>query len=300
MKIEQKKGNPDIMHGKLTAYARVNTEVNPGYDKAESPLMSMISSGFLVAQGNYRDQHGLRDFLMQELGTSMDDEEGIKNFVEGLEGLEGALDPDKFREKINHLEEIEEFIPTPAKMVQFHSEDAILQEEGDIYYVGEFINIANANLAVNAMTILYQSQYRETQLSDVRTEIDDLIGGLDQITHAELPPVTTPPKVEVNDTVLDTLLRQFIPELFLTVDQDEKRTAAEVSIREYLDHYRHQTDVERLITLTKSKTVSDIKSRLINLYCQKIDMVLDEKFDILTPVVDEIHILETKLKTTEE
>ncbi len=293
MEIVQKKGDPHKMHGKLTAYAKISSESH-GYDAPESPLQAMIDSGFLVAQGNYRDQSSLRDFLQQELGTSLDDEEGIKQFVEGLGGIEGALDPDKFREKMNHLEEIEEFIPTPAKMVHFRDENEIISQEGDVFFLGEFSNPANANLAVNAATILYQAQYRETQISHIRTEIDDMILGIEKDPQPEQL-VLDIPGLDITETVERELMRHYIPELLMAVEQGSLRTTAENNLRVFLSSYAHQADVERLILLTESRVVTDLTNRLITLYCQKIDALMAEQFDLLPAIVEEINSLEKKL-----
>lgn len=309
MEMIQKKGNPHKMHGKLTAYARVSVDSH-GYEHPDSPLQAMINSGYLVAQGNYRDQNSLKDFLMQELGTSIDDEEGMKQFVEGLGGIEGALDPDKFREKINHLEEIEEFIPTPAKMVHFQTEEEILEQDGDVFYLGEYSNPANANLAVNAATILYQAQYRESQIHDVRSEIDSMINGLGDHSEIDVTPANAAiqqiiPGLEneilnVVETVERRLMKEFIPELLLAVESGQKRETAENKLKAFLNDYAHQGDVERLIELTENRTITDTKNRLIMLYCQKIDALKEEMFDQLSAIVKEIALLEERLRSEEE
>ncbi len=295
MKIEQKKGDPIKMHGKLTAYAIIDDDAQEYSGSHDSPLFAMIQSGYLVAQGNYRDQNSLRDFLQQELGTTLDDENGIKEFVEGLGGIEGALDPDKFREKINHLEEIEDFIPTPAKMVQYHAENEILAQEGDIYFVGKFSNPANANLAVNAATILYQAQYRESQIHHLRSEIDDMIMGTE-----ELPEQTTIPHIEdviedAIETVEQKLVKIHVPKLLMSVGKDTERNNEVQDLRDFLSNYAYPEDIDRLITLTSSTTITPDVNRLIMLYCEKIDAVIEEQFDSLPAVITQIQQLEINL-----
>jgi len=297
MKIVQKKGDPAKMHGKLTAYAIIAEDAQEYHGSLDSPLFAMIQTGYLVAQGNYRDQASLRDFLQQELGTNLDDENGIKEFVEGLGGIEGALDPDKFREKMNHLEDIEDFIPTPAKMVQYRAENEILAQEGDIYYVGTFSNPANANLAVNAATILYQAQYRESQIHTVRSEIDDMIMGsgdaaaLERAIKSEIRPLVE----EVVETVEQKLVKIHIPKLLMSVGKEIERKEEVEQLRTFLSHYSYPEDIDRLIALTNSATVTPEVNRLIMLYCEKIDAVIDEKFDALPAVVTQIQQLEQAL-----
>lgn len=300
MIIVQKKGDPLKLHGKLTAYVHVIHDSH-AISRGNSPIHAMLESGWLVAQGNYRDQNSLKDFLQQELGTSLDDDEGLREFVEGLGGIEGALDPEKFREKLNQIEEMQEFIPTPAKMVLFKSEMDILAQEGDIFFLGEYSNPANANLAVNAMTILYQAQYRETQIHKVRYEIDEMIQGLGfdhpipQLEKSSGKKYVEKVVEEITETIERQLMKRFIPALLLAVESGDNRDRAENDLRDFLTAYVHKNDVERIIDLTETNKLTATKNRLILLYCQKIDAVLEEQFDMLPRVVEEITMLETAL-----
>ena len=40
-----------------------------------------------------------------------------------MEGLESTLDPQKLKDRLENMDDIEEFIPTPAKIVPFNSEE---------------------------------------------------------------------------------------------------------------------------------------------------------------------------------
>lgn len=297
LSIDQKKGNPDNPHGKMTVYARVIVDVEKISSDNGNQLSEIIRNGFLAAQGNYRDQNNLRDFLKQELGTSFDDEEGIKKFVEGLGGIEGALDPDKFKEKLEELEELEEFIPTPAKMVHFSSEEQILNEEGDVFFLGTFENSANANLAVNAATILYQAKYRETQILSVRSEVDSLITQLDVPEENEAPVASDELELDLAAVDLETaLLKKFIPELIHGGVAKKLRVDAENHLKEYLAWYNHIEDVDRLIDLTQQDKLNEKRSSLIELYVKKISALKNEDFDNLTSIVQSIKLLEDELQ----
>lgn len=297
--IDQKKGDPSTPHGKMTVYARVLVDVEKAHGESHNQLADIIRDGFLAAQGNYRDQNNLRDFLRQELGTSFDDEEGIKKFVEGLGGIEGALDPDKFKEKLEELEELEEFIPTPAKMVHFSSEEQILKEEGDVFFLGTFENSANANLAVNAATILYQAKYRETQILSVRSEVDSLITQLDVPTEEGRTPPVNKEELELDLAAVDletALLKKFIPELIHGGVAQKLRSDAETHLKEYLSWYNHVEDVDRLIDLTQQDKLNEKRSSLIELYVKKISALRNEDFDHLTSIVQSIKLLEDELQ----
>jgi len=109
--VQQVKGNPEALDGRLTVYGRV--DVDPAdFVAAKHPAASMVHNGMLVAQGNYRDQYSLRDFLRSEMGVSLD--EGIEQLLSRLDGLESALDPQKLKEKMQEMEGMEDMMPTPA------------------------------------------------------------------------------------------------------------------------------------------------------------------------------------------
>lgn len=295
LNIEQKKGDPENPHGKLTVYAKIAMDVTDLSSEEDlSPLNEMLKSGFLVAQGNYRDQNSLRDFLQQELGTSLEDEEGMKQFIEGLGGIEGAIDPEKFREKMNQLEELDEFIPTPAKMTHFSSEEQILDQEGDVFFAGSFENSANANLAVNAVTILYQSMYREKQIFRVRGQIDDLISEVEDSGHMiELGEEVAPASPAKGEHISDTILKKFIPDLIHAISMPHIREKAEERLKFYLSNYPQPTDVDKLISLTRVDHLNEVDTKLIELYSYKISYLYEEAFDKVADVVRKIDELES-------
>ena len=294
MTLIQKKGDPNNLHGKLTVYAKISHDV-VDFKHHNSPLYSMIKTGFLVAQGNYLEQNNLRDFLQQELGTSLEDNDGMKNFVEGLSGIEGALDPDKFREKINQLEELEEFIPTPAKMVTFLSEAEILEQEGDVFFVGTYNNPANANLAVNAITILYQSQFRESQLLKVRGEIDSLIS---VVENGEELSMDSPheeklivEKLDKEETLIEQLFNYFLPNLRYSYENRYDMFFEDVcnDLKDELSNYPNKSDIDKIISSVKNKEYG-----LAELYSQKINSIIQEDFKTVSDIVKKIEQLENR------
>lgn len=299
LELIQKKGIEGKPHGLLTVYATVPVE-QQGFSEKTSPLLALTESGFLVAQGNYRDQNSLKDFLRQELGTSIEDEEGMREFVEGLGGIEGALDPDKFKDKMNEFEEMQEFIPTPAKMVAFKSEEEILSVEGDVFYAGTYENTANANLAVNAVTILYQARYREAQIHSLRGEIDGLISQVESspidIAEAKLPHKkhkkheTT--KGLTVDQIIAQLLTHYIPELIHSVNGGEERQKAEEDFTLFLKNYPNNDDVSMILSLTSKSVLEENEMLLVELYAKKIACLITEEFDMISSVVEQIKSLE--------
>ena len=293
LQIEQKKGDSNNPLGLMTVYAKVNVDTNSGM-QSSNPIYSIIKNGLLVAQGNYRDQSSLRDFLKQELGTSLDDEEGMREFVENLGGIEGALDPEKFQEKIQELEEMEDFIPTPAKMTAFESEEAILAVEGDVFYAGSFENSANANLAINALAIYYQAHFRESQIGSLRGEIDGLISQLEvEPTQTE---VVIPKHRVIKSSqglsaqeILSESLGYIVPLLYDTKSVPSDFTSSCSHFYSFFKSYPHEEDLNLIISLIESPCEQQKQMPTIDLLLQKISYLLVEDFDMVSKVVGQLH-----------
>lgn len=272
LKIEQKKGDSHKLHGKLTVYAIVEPDTSSSGIR-QHPIASMIHNNLLVAQGNYREQSSLKDFLMSEIGG--DFEEGLEEFIGKLDGLEGALDPEKLKERMKHFDDMKEFIPTPAKIVPFHSEHEILQEEGDIFFVGHFKNPANANLSVNSLPIMYQARYREQEIVMVQNEIDNLISQIETGVSLEPDAHYTDENIDISDK----LLKIYIPEM-LYARKDAKELEGSLSkFRDFMKGYRFNDDVERIINIIKGhEELTKEHYTLIEFIAKKIDRVRVEDF----------------------
>ena len=296
--VEQKRGVVEKPIGLMTVYARVSSDAAALNEN--NPLAAIVQNGLLVAQGNYRDQRSLRDFLQQELGTSLDDEEGIKAFVENLGGIEGALDPEKFQEKLAQIEDMEEFIPTPAKMSSFESEEAILNEEGDIFFAGTFENSANANLAINAIAILYQARFRETQIDSLRGEIDGMILQLEPSEETPSSPTSEQPieiKLAPRKTTTENLsaqeilhesLTRYIPPLIATQATLDSFSQESSALQQFLSLYSHSEDIDQIIERAKRAPQSAVDSQVIELLLKKISFILCEEFDKVPEVVQQL------------
>lgn len=130
LNIVQKKGDPHRLDGRVTVYAIIDID-SSDLMNTKHPIGSMVHNGLLVAQGNFRDQNNLKDFLKSEMGISLEEGlgEGLAQLLEKMDGLESALDPQKLRERLENMDEIEDFIPTPAKIVPFHSEEELMARE---------------------------------------------------------------------------------------------------------------------------------------------------------------------------
>ena len=269
--IERKKGSQDRLDGRLTVYAVLDIDPSELLSM-KSGIASMIYDKFLVAQGNYKDQNNLRDFLKSEMGISL--EEGLEEFLEKLGGLESALDPQKLRDKIENFDEMEEFIPTPAKIVPFHSESEILGQDGDVFFAGTFKNIGNAILSVNSFPILYQARFREQEIEKVRNEIELLIS---QIEKNELPEATFSTR---GINLEEKIIKEFIPNMLYCRKDKKVFSAAEKQFRTFMRGYSFKDDVDRIVSIIADQEELTAKYfKLLELYAKKISEVRRENFE---------------------
>jgi len=287
--IEQKKGDQNQLDGRITVYAIIETDAADILNM-KHPIASMVHNGLLVAQGNFREQSSLKDFLKSEMGISLDENlgEGLAQLIEKMNGLESALDPQKLKE---HLENMgEEFIPTPAKIVPFHSTEEILVQEGDIFFIGTFKNVGNAVLGVNALPILYQARYREQEAHKILNEIESLISQIERNESAVSPSVMTP-----GIDIEQKLLKEFIPNMLYCIKEPNQFKNAEEQFRDFMRGYRFREDVDAIVTLIGSKEqLSPQDYRLLELYAKKIAAVKKEDFSAAEVYSKEIQLLRGK------
>jgi hypothetical protein len=286
LNIEQKKGDQNQLDGRITVYAIIETDTADILNM-KHPIASMVHNGLLVAQGNFKEQSSLKDFLKSEMGISLDEDlgEGLAQLLEKMNGLESALDPQKLKE---HLESMgEEFIPTPAKIVPFHSSEEILMQEGDIFFIGTFKNVGNAVLGVNALPILYQARYREQEANKIRNEIELLISQIERNDSTVTASVMTP-GVDVEQK----LLKEFIPNMLYCLKEPAQFKQAEDLFRNFMKGYRFKEDVDTIVTLIGSKEqLSPQDYRLLELYAKKIAAVKKEDFSAAEVYSKEIQSL---------
>ncbi len=289
LNIEQKKGDQDQLDGRVTVYAIIETDAADILNM-KHPIASMVHNGLLVAQGNFREQSSLKDFLKSEMGISLDENlgEGLAQLIEKMNGLESALDPQKLKE---HLENMgEEFIPTPAKIVPFHSEEEILAQEGDIFFIGNYKNVGNAVLGVNALPILYQARYREQEAHKILNEIELLISQIERNESTVSPSVMTP-----GIDIEQKLLKEIIPNMLYCIKEPSQFKEAEEQFRDFMRGYRFKEDVDAIVTLIGSKEQLGAQDyRLLELYAKKIAAVKKEDFSAAEVYSKEIQSLRSE------
>jgi hypothetical protein len=288
--IQQKKGDPQNLDGRITVYARIDIDPEELLSVKHS-FASMVHNGFLVAQGNFKDQYNFRDFLKSELGISMEDglEEGLSQLIERMDGIESTLDPAKLKERLENMNDLEDFIPTPAKIVPFHSEEEILGQEGDVFFAGTFKNIGNAVLSVQALPMLYQALYREHEVGRIRGEIESIIG---QIERNDPSPGSGRELPKVKDAADEPLLKKYIPNMLYYRREPHAFDAAVKEFRTFMNTYRFQEDVDTIVSLIGGPgELTEKSEKLIELYVKKITCVEQEDFQGAEEVSREIQRL---------
>jgi hypothetical protein len=283
--IEQKKGDPRLLDGRITVFAMIDTDAGELMNTRHS-FASMVHNGFLVSQGNFRDQYNFKDFLKSELGISLEDglEEGLTALLDRMDGLESTLDPQKLKERLESMDDLNDFIPTPAKIAPFHSEEEILSQEGDVFFAGRFKNIGNAVLSVQALPMLYQAQFREQEGGRIKNEIESLIAQIEK--GDDKPPAQPQGKKQSTE---DHLLREFIPNLLYTRKESHAFEATVRDFRAAMKRYRFPEDIEAIVSIISSKKeLSETDNRLLELYAKKITFVEKEDFNTVDSVTREI------------
>jgi len=255
--LNPKKGNTHHLLGKLIAYVRLegHDDANPisgGTDEGNevSPLEGLVRNGILAVQANYVDQRNIRDFFKKEFGISL--EKGIQEVIEqGREtgGLEGALDPEAVKERLESMKNAD-FIPIPAKVAFFASEEELMEQDADIYYLGTFTVLSPAHLCVNAFPILYQAYYREQEHREVEQEISLLLQTVEGTTSKAS--VSESPPTDTKEGWKKHLLKNLIPRMIYTRGDVEGQAEHEKSVgefRAFMEEFGFPEDAEAIVTL---------------------------------------------------
>jgi hypothetical protein len=158
------------------------------------------------------DQRNIRDFFKKEFGISL--EKGIQEVIEQARetgGLESALDPEAVKERLESMKNAD-FIPIPAKVAFFNSEEEMLAQESDVFFLGSFTVLSHAHLCVNSFPILYQAYYREQEHREVEKGISELLRNIESPVAAKANPALKPAGVGWKEH----LLKELIPRMIYT------------------------------------------------------------------------------------
>ncbi len=283
MLYELKKGDKNLLDGRLLVYARISdaaVEQNKRY-----PAISMVHNNFLAVEGDYRYSQSLKDFFKEELGLSL--EEGFEELLAqfNLGELPGSTDPEILRKRLEGFKSMQEFIPKPAKIVTVNNESEIIEREGDIFYLGEFRNFANANLAVNAFPVFYQAIYKEQLIRDIDREIETLMGQT-SVHHSSVDNYS-----EFKGDLGRELLANYIPVLFYSAGLQKRDQENEERLRNFLNGYPYPQEVQKMLDIiSDTSLVVAKKERLVELFIKKIVALTKEDFKTLKDVQKQLDL----------
>ena len=283
--IEQKKGNDDNLCGRMIAYAKILP--NPDERDSGTPFDDMIKNGLLALEGDFR-MFSPRVPSKKAIDRAVDDK--INDMLESMEADGVELPPDMnietMRERLHELSSME-VIPIPAKIGNFSCEEDILNEDADVYYIGEFIGMNQAHFCLTTLPIYYQARFREQAR---KKEMDFLNDALSQLETGEFVDTEDlqkdsddlfPKGVTLNTFMgdLGKLLNTRVIPFLLALESEEQYNQQIKLFYEFMKGYPIQTDV-KLIDLAlrdlRQKSESTMARKLLELGCQKIDAIYNE------------------------
>ncbi len=300
LQIQLKKGDPEYLKGRLIAYVRIEGTGEEGGsplsgdgespEMGANPLSAMVRNGILAVQANYVDQRNIRDFFREEFGISL--EKGIQEVIDQAKhtgGLEGALDPDAVKERLESMKNAD-FIPIPAKIAYFSSEEEMSATDADIYFLGVFTIISHAHLCVNSFPIMYQAYFREQEHRAVELEIATLLETI------ENPKSSTPSEgegegVKIQDfegDIQDHLLKDLIPRMIYSRGNDEEHGAALSQFKYFMSDFGYPDDTREIIELVETLHENPGRLRKLELMVAKIEALQNEDYEKLEVIKKEL------------
>lgn len=301
IQIECRKGDPDKLRGKLVAYVRIEgtpkendsgrfvSGEGEGFsgDRGESPspLGAMVRNGILAVQANFVNQRNIRDFFREEFGISL--EKGIQEVIEQARdtgGLEGALDPEAVKERLESMKNAD-FIPIPAKIAFFASEEEMLAGDVDVYYLGSFTVLSHAHLCVNSFPIIYQAYFREQEHRIVESEIAALLGNIEEPRRKDSEVTIQNYSGDVKSFILTDL----IPKMIYSLGDRLEYAKALGSFRSFMGDFGYPEDIQEIVTLVESTPSHDAKNlRRLELLVAKIEALQKEDYEKLEEIRNQL------------
>jgi hypothetical protein len=295
MHLEQRKGDPRKLKGKLIAYVRVETDEGestsgPGDEGNANALAAMVRNGILAVQANFVDQRNIRDFFREEFGISL--EKGIQEVIDQAKetgGLEGALDPEAVKERLDSMKNAD-FIPIPAKIAFFSSEAEMLASDADVYYLGSFTVLSHAHLCVNSFPIIYQAYFREQEHRAMEREIAALLGNIEDPRRQEGANGDEAPRLQTyRGDIKAYLLKDIIPNMIYSLSDPAEYQKALSHFREFMGDFGYPDDMQAIINLVESTPQHDAKGlRKLELLVAKIEALQNEDYEKLDGIRNEL------------
>jgi hypothetical protein len=303
--IVQKKGDEKKLCGKVIGYVKV-PKPEPGSGE-ETPFDALVGpDGVLAIQGDYSknpDFDSFRNNLQQSLPRGLQ------------EILKHILEDDEIKENIDKAKKVSlsifpqkgstmsDFFPVPAQLVPFQSEDILLSEDCDIFFLGEFSSIGSAHLFLTGFPILYQSKYKEQSELDKEREVDELlaeIGGEKPLIGAEEQGLAIHLEGDLSafkGNLLELLDTQILPKIMYIIERDdfENFRAGINTFRRFMHTYPHQQDIEKMVSILRNisekKHPNSNDSKNLTLLCRKMSALHHEEFEVLPEIQRELEMI---------
>jgi len=286
--VEARKCDPQRLRGRLIAYVRVEGRENsaaPTEESEASPLESLVRNGILAVQANYVEQRNIRDFFKKEFGISL--EKGIQEVIEQARetgGLESALDPEAVKERLESMKNAD-FIPIPAKVAFFSSEEEMLAQESDVFYLGSFTVLSHAHLCVNSFPILYQAYYREQEHREIEVGISELLRNIESPATHPAPGKNSIEGAEWKDH----LLKELIPRMIYTRGRSGEHEKAVSEFGEFMAEFGFPEDTQAILNLIESSSTLDSPTRRrLELLVEKVEALQKEDYVRLEEIKKEL------------
>lgn len=284
MFFEQKQGDPNRLYGKMTAYAIVeNAESMPPEFRGEGN----DGGNIFAVQADCRQEHPTQDFLKSDLGASL--KKGLDQVIQHLRdsGLwQDTLTPDNGEEGAAMVRGMAELIPIMARVLTFDSEEEIMREEGDIYFLGTFADWPGASMYGQAFSLLYQTRYREQERNTAKQSIDDLLSQIEKQASEN--------EIFTNTSDLEKkMLGNYIPAILYSLPNPAEHQKAIARFRRFMHGYRFPEDVDRIIEAVQNVKSPDAKTtKKLELLIKKIVAMSKEDFSALAVIQRELNGIE--------
>ena len=282
--FEQKSGNPERLDGRLTAYALI--EAIEGAATEQRPGMREGSNLFSV-QADCRHENTMEEFFKTELGSSL--KQGLDQVLQRLR--ESGLWPEQNesgagKDENNLVHGMAELIPIMARIVSFESEDEVLSQEGDIYFLGTFSNFQAASMATQAFSLLYQFRFREQERGSARRSIEELLSQIE----SELPEHEN--FRDYREDLERKLLGSYIPALLYNRQNQGAHDRAVDRFRQFMNGYRFPEDVDTVVRISSQPIGANSKElRIFELLLKKMVAMAKEDFGDVATIQDDIRRL---------
>ena len=282
--IEQKKGNDEHLCGRMIAYAKIL----PSPDALSgTPFDDMVKNGLLTLEGDFRNTP-----TAPEIRRSMDKnvDSKLNNILQTMqeEGVDipENLDVDALRDRLHELSNME-VIPIPARIGNFATEEDILNEDADIYYIGEYIGLNQAHFCLTTLPIYYQARYREQAKAAEISLLNEMLSQFESgalMNNDDIQKDTDelfPEGLTLNTFMgdLDNLLNVRVIPFLLACETDNDYENQIALFYNFMKDYPQQEDITRVdhaIRELRRKGDNQSARKLLELSCKKISSIYSE------------------------